>query len=319
MAKLSLNARVGVIATLTALPILAGLLVMGVLYARALISERTTDLERTAVSISEVLNNRIATSMTFTERLAEYLTGPDQIAILREQALFSFLPAGATVVVHNLSGAKLFDSQSPELAPSSPSALAGIRKVLETNASVVTPLYRGQSGTWRVSVLTPLRSHGKIWAVLGVGLSPEQFGAAVGNKGFVYGARWAIVDTEGVIISRSREAEKYVGTKIPARLLNKERLMSGVSWDSDGVSGEDVVRAWSRVPATGWLVAVVIPQAIVLQPGYFATYLIISILAAALSVFMILLRTLLTEVLPSPSEAGGPLAAPLELGSRRPA
>ena len=319
MTKLSLNARVGVIAILTALPILAGLIVVGVLYARALISERTTDLERTAVSISEVLNNRITTSMIFTERLAEYLTGPDQIAILREQALFSFVPAGATVVVHNLSGAKLFDSQSSELTPSSPSALSGIRKVIETNASVVTPLYKGQSGTWRVSLLTPLRSNGKIWAILGVGLSPEQFGAEVGNKGFVHGARWAIVDTEGVIISRSREADKYVGTKIPARLLSKERLMSGVSWDSDGVSGEEVVRAWARMPATGWLVAVVIPQVIVLQPGYFATYLIVSILAGALSMFMILLRTLLTEVLPTSRDIDEAGAASLDIGSRRPA
>jgi hypothetical protein len=282
-------------------PLLIFTIGLAVLHVQTLIDEQVNDLERAAVNISEVIDNRMMSARMIVERMAEITRGPQDLGRLKEHASIAIMPKGGALVVHNLRGEKIFDATHPDIKETSAAGQGIIAGALERNQTTFSQVYKATStGGWRISVITPLIRDGAPWGVLGIGISPDTLAEVIGWRGMPRGMRWGITQADGTVIMRSRDADKFVGTKIAQRLVGERTESSGLSWDNSGVSGEAVVRAWARVPATGWSVAAVLPQAVVLAPAYSALYMMISALAATFAVLAIVLWTLLNELIGEP-------------------
>lgn len=75
-------------------------------------------------------------------------------------------------------------------------------------------------------------------------------------------ARWigTILDSNSVIVARSREAERFSGTNVTGPLRGKLRVMNEGSNIGRALSGEMVNAYFSRMPLSGWAFVVSVPQ-----------------------------------------------------------
>jgi len=99
--------------------------------------------------------------------------------------------------------------------------------------------------TTRIAAVTPATAFDRLW------------------KDQHFPARWVgtVLDGRGVIVSRSRNAQDFVGRRVPDGLMRRVRSSaSGVTVGAtmDGVRS---VVAWSRSPAYGWTFIVSVPEA----------------------------------------------------------
>jgi signal transduction histidine kinase len=75
-------------------------------------------------------------------------------------------------------------------------------------------------------------------------------------------ARWigTILDSNSVIVARSREAERFSGNSVTGPIRGKLRTMSEGSNIGRALSGEMVNAYFSRMPLSGWAFVVSVPQ-----------------------------------------------------------
>ena len=72
-----------------------------------------------------------------------------------------------------------------------------------------------------------------------------------------------VIDESGTIVSRSRDAERFIGQKAPAAALDRiERVPEDVYRDR-ALDGELVYSAYTRAPYSGWIVGVAVPAQVI--------------------------------------------------------
>jgi PAS domain S-box-containing protein len=108
-----------------------------------------------------------------------------------------------------------------------------------------------------LNVTIPVQREGRAGMALSLGLLPDDILSIV--HGQKLGADWVrtIADREGTILARSRDQDQYVGQKLPPRLraVNGEPAVHRVT----NIDGQDVLRATTRSPISGWEIAVNVP------------------------------------------------------------
>ena len=102
--------------------------------------------------------------------------------------------------------------------------------------------------TTRIAAVTPATALNRLWA--------DQH----------FPARWVgtVLDANGVIVSRSRNAPAFVGREIPAGLLRRIRAAPSGITVGRTMDGVQSVVGWNRSPDYGWTFLVSVPEAEVL-------------------------------------------------------
>jgi diguanylate cyclase (GGDEF)-like protein len=226
------------------------------------------ELERDAIATARAMTHAVDRELAGITRAAQVLATSQRIhtpglAAFREQAQeVVALGVGTNVVLSDAAGRQVLNTlRAPREALPMHGNPAQLRAVLDTARPVLSDLYTG--GVLRrpvTSVDVPVLRDGKIEYVLSVGVLPERFGAILSEQKLPSGWIGAVFDTSGTIVARTQEHERFVGRKGAAELLARMVASPEGALDAVTLEGIPVISVFSRSAASGWTVALGIPQ-----------------------------------------------------------
>ena len=97
-------------------------------------------------------------------------------------------------------------------------------------------------------------------------LSPAAFSAALTEQGVPEGWTAAVLNSDNVIVGRSRSPDEFVGTPATSSLAERLRLGSDGFFFTTNKEGQPVYTAFATSRATGWSAAVGAPKAVITGP-----------------------------------------------------
>ncbi|HEX9449923.1 MAG TPA: ATP-binding protein [Burkholderiales bacterium] len=120
---------------------------------------------------------------------------------------------------------------------------------------------RGQRGLWGVPVRVPVVRNGRLHFVLTGVMKPDAILAVVNRQNVPQDWIVSVFDAKGARVARSRSNDKYIGGPASASL---QKLFARGGDEGRGTTesleGEPVYTAYTRSPASGWIVAIGIPS-----------------------------------------------------------
>jgi signal transduction histidine kinase/CheY-like chemotaxis protein len=138
-----------------------------------------------------------------------------------------------------------------------------LRRIVRERVPTVGFVKRGAGGNYAVPVRVPVMADGTLRYVLSGALKPDAFAEAVKRQKVHSDWVISIFDARATRVARSRSHTHSVGGGVSPS-LQKLLERSGESWElTQTIEGDPVFTAFSRSPATGWAVAVGIPQPLI--------------------------------------------------------
>lgn len=245
------------------------LVVSGVLLLRVLRDNRTS-VERTLITSAREQATALDAEMAATIRTLEALAVSSQLDAgdLRAFETEVRKAAGtqrwlAVRVVTPDPPAVLFDtSEPPGAAISSVVDPESLAAAVRDRASVVAPLRRSPKGVLAFAIRVPVLRGGTVRWVLTAILTPTTISDVITREALPT-SEWTrtVVDSAGVVVARTREPERFVGT--PATGPFRERTTSAHEgfYQDTSLDGAAVYVAFSHSHLSGWTSAVVVPAA----------------------------------------------------------
>ncbi|GJJ02981.1 hypothetical protein RugamoR64_35190 [Duganella rhizosphaerae] len=240
--------------------------------ARALIQAVDRDLN-TGISMAMALAN--APSLDDGD-LAGFYTLASK-ALRPEFPGFNFVLSGRDSV-QLLNTVRPFGPALPD-----PASLERIRKVFDTGRPVISDVFIG--GALKrplVAVHVPVVRDGKVIYCLSVAFVPERLGAVLREQNLPGDRVAGIFDSRGVIVARSKDADRYVGR--PGSAILRTGMAGGGEGMLDSVTldGTKVYSMYSHSRLSGWAVAIGVPRSTVLSEMLASIQWIILVLAGLL-------------------------------------
>ncbi|MDL2354227.1 MAG: sensor domain-containing diguanylate cyclase [Pseudomonadota bacterium] len=191
------------------------------------------------------------------------------------------------------------------------------RRVFETGKPLVTDLFRGPAtGKPTLAMAVPVFRGEEVIYALTAGLSPSSLSNITSGKNLPTGWTAVIVDGQGTIIARTREAERYIGQKAVQALLDHIRVQREGLLESVTKEGTPVFTAYTHSASSDWSIAVGVPKANVVGLLYEALFkvsagaLLVLFVGGALAGFLGRRVTAQVRQLIAPAEALGEGNAP---------
>jgi hypothetical protein len=136
-----------------------------------------------------------------------------------------------------------------------------LQRIFETGEAVVTDLFTGPVlQKPLVATGVPVRRDGKTRYSLNAGIDPQILSTLLREQRLPEGWIAAIFDTQGTIVARTHEQQHFVGQKGTPSLVQRMREAREDMIESRTLEGIPVLTVFSRSPASGWAVAIGIPQ-----------------------------------------------------------
>ena len=133
-------------------------------------------------------------------------------------------------------------------------------KLRITHAPVVSDLFRGTTDNKHiVSVAVPVVRDGVHEYNVSSRIAPSVFLNLLAQQGLSPDWLTAIADSSGNVVARTRDNDRFLGTKLPPNLLNALLKRSEGSVLSNTLEGIPAVGVFSQSQETGWTVAIGIP------------------------------------------------------------
>ncbi|MDT5272957.1 MAG: hypothetical protein QOH49_5143 [Acidobacteriota bacterium] len=256
-------------------------------------SERAANdrrLLRSAQDLSHALNRELQSTIRTLSALAESeeLDGEDLQAFHSEsKRVLSTQPAWLALMLLRPDGQQVSNTNMEWGAPL-PTVLEAdsLRRAVEQKRAAVGTLSEGKLRPgFTFSVRVPVLRGGEVRYVLTAVITPDALAGVVGLRGHP-NEEWAraVVDTQGVIVARSHEQERFVGTRVKDSFIERlresgEGLFNDVA--RDGTT--KVYVAYSHEPSSGWTTVVAVPAEVVESPARSKTVTILGLGLALLS------------------------------------
>jgi hypothetical protein len=286
---LSLSGYMALLIAAIMLPMLVLVAILARDYAAA--ARRTIEAERLDVAS----NIRILIDREI-EQTAGFLDGISTAPGLRsgDTALIEKIAAVArergyqSLAVWSLDGERLLVSSS--LRQPVKAEEVGLSEIKAGRKVFVSNLVKDAGtpqGLYFVSV--PIVEKGSVVAMMTAGLWPARLQRILYEAGLREGWAAGIVDRNGILLARSRLAERYVGLEAQAPMVEAARsdrdqgLFDVVSRD-----GLAMKNAFERSPGSGWVAAVAVPAVIVEAPLWHTAAIMTAIGAGLTLVALVL-------------------------------
>jgi phospho-acceptor domain-containing protein len=253
----------------TALPVM---LVGAVLVSRV-ITDNRLDAERRLLEAARGSAAVVEAELQGTIRALQGLAESDrlaeaQLAEFRGQAerVMSTQPTWAAVSLTTLDRRQIVNTRRPMGDPlPEVTDFESFDRAVQTRGPAIGTLHVGKITEERgFLVRVPVLRDGHVLYVLSAWITSQRF-AAVLDRQAPFPNEWVrgVVDTNGVIVTRSRDSERYVGQKGTAAFLSRfEKVPEGVYRD-DALDGTPVYGAYSQAPVSRWIAGVAVPAPIV--------------------------------------------------------
>jgi PAS domain S-box-containing protein len=272
------------------LPLLAFAAV--VVYRLADSERAATDrrLLRSAQDLSLVLDREIQSTVRTLSAVAESeeLDRENLEAFHSEsKRVLSSQRAWLTLILLKPDGQQLLNTNVPWGTPlSAATEPDSLRLAVEQKRPVVGSVTRGRlNQTLGFPVRVPVMRGGEVRYVLTAVITPDALAVVVGLRGQP-NEEWArvVVDAQGVIVARSHEQERYVGTRVTDSFLRHMRESGEGLFQSTARDGTtSIYVAYNREPSSGWTTAVAVPAEVVESPARSKTLVVLGLGFALLS------------------------------------
>jgi two-component system sensor histidine kinase/response regulator len=145
-----------------------------------------------------------------------------------------------------------------------PGSAARIRKVFDTGRPVISDVFVG--GALKrplVAIHAPVLRDDKVIYVISVAFVPERLGKVLKEQRLPPDRVIGIFDSQGVLVARSHDADKYVGKKGSASLLAQMPAHMEAAVETITLEGIPVYSMYSRSENSGWAVVIGVPRSVV--------------------------------------------------------
>jgi signal transduction histidine kinase/CheY-like chemotaxis protein len=169
-----------------------------------------------------------------------------------------------SIVLYDNDGRQVLNTRKPFGAtdlPTSYSARA-LREKLGPDATVVSDVYLSPvGGQYSFSVQIPVKRGDRVTYYIAMGGFVRQLQTLFSEHGLPPEWLGSIVDRNGVLAARSKDADRFVGKQAGAQILAK--ILASPEGVNEGasLSGEPVVAFYNRAPLSEWTFVVSVPQA----------------------------------------------------------
>lgn len=151
--------------------------------------------------------------------------------------------------------------QAPS-APSTPEMARALARVFTTGKPVVGDLVLSDtSGHYTFSVLVPVLRDGRVIRVIGATVDPLPFSEILGNQALARETIVGLLDSQYVVVARSRDQEGTVGRRATAPFISALSDRSEGGFSGRLFSGDRVIVAFREIPdERGWKILVTAPE-----------------------------------------------------------
>lgn len=274
---------------------LASALLIGYSYERqrATIEQRTLE---TARALAQTVDRELVRGQAALQVLGRspLLASGDMAGFYRQaQDALGFLP-GNVLALSDESGQQLINTLRPF---GDPLPLRGnpaqLRRVVETGRPAISDLFIGAVAQQPLITLdVPLRRGDQVVLVLSMGFFPGRLGEILARENLPPGWVGAIFDSQGTIIARTHEAQRYIGQKGSPMLVQRMAQDAEGSVEAPTLEGIAVTGIFSRSAISNWSVAIGIPSAELIDPLWTSIAWIIAGTVALLASGIVLARVL---------------------------
>jgi PAS domain S-box-containing protein len=175
---------------------------------------------------------------------------------------------GCDIIMADPSGQQLINSYLPFGSPlpkrNNPE---GVRRVFETGRPNISGVFKGAvTGRALVSVDAPVKDKDRVVYDLGMSVPASRFASILALQQLPPEWVGTIVDAQSVIVARTRDPALSAGKPLPpeSRLRAAHDAEEGVL-QAVSLEGLPIMLCYSRSPVTGWIVAVSVPQAVMMS------------------------------------------------------
>lgn len=255
-------------------------------------------LRQTARAMSLAVDREIGAAQAVLDVLgaSPALAGGD-LATFHREASAAAAARGTPIALVDREGRQVINTMRPFEPAAEPAraVLPGLFEMISSTGRFgVSDVFKGTlTGEPRVVAAVPVRdASGAVTRILGKIVPSPRLSALLAEQGLRPGWIGVVLDRQGIIVARTRDAERFVGR--PGGALLRERVLAGdVSGLVENVTadGQEVVSVYARSPVTGWTVSVGMPrteagaalrQTLVLLAAAGATLLGLAVLLATL-------------------------------------
>lgn len=236
-------------------------------------------LAETSKAMSLLIDNQIQTTEATLRALAtspSLAEGDFETFYQRTRSLVP--PDQSTVVLTDLTGKQLLNTRLPYGAalPKGGSNLMELRKRVGMESTVVSDMFFAPAGKrYDYAVQIPVVLDGQLRYFLAMGISVLQLQVLLTHDKFPAGWIVVLVDRKGIVVARSDEPEKFVGSSVREALRMKIQagLRSGLHYGVT-LSGIPTAAFFTRAPKSEWTAIVNIPLEEMRAPAFKAAALL---------------------------------------------
>jgi diguanylate cyclase (GGDEF)-like protein len=152
-----------------------------------------------------------------------------------------------------------------------------IQQVFKTGQPVVTDLYLGNVAKQPIiAIAVPIFRNGKVAYVLAAAILSQRLSELLSQQRFSDGWVGAILDGTGTIVGRTRQMERFVGTKANPELIARMAEVAEDSLDSTTVDGVPVLSIFNRSTVSNWTVVIGIPSKVLINEVVYSLWWLVA-------------------------------------------
>ena len=154
------------------------------------------------------------------------------------------------------------------VAPSWMAEHPWVREAIDSGEPVWSPPYLGGvTNQWMAIRVTPLKDeHGVVWGTVGMGLSLQRIQQLV-SRWAAPGILVSVTNSEGVIVARSEESERWIGEPVPGAVVSFEPDVGAGFRSTEGLDGVQRMFGYMPVDGVPWVVYAGVPEETIYAPA----------------------------------------------------
>jgi signal transduction histidine kinase/CheY-like chemotaxis protein len=301
--RLSLRARLMMLVVASVVPMVVFTLARGYLDYQddvASAGRKTLELARSlALSVEKQQQARIAALQVLAQSTG-LRRGDLDVFRARAEAVVADQFPGSNIVLLREDGTQVLNTLVPAGAPlpRRPN-IEATKAVFATGRPAISNVYLGVAAhRYVISIEVPVRgADGAIIYSLSLVPQKDSFGDAMRSPGLSDSWVISVFDREGVNVARNLNPERFVGQKAGPGLLERMLTKPEDIFVNTSREGIELVTAFSRLPASGWTVAMGVPLAELTAPAIHAAVRTLAVSGAVLGLGLLLAIVVTRQIL----------------------
>lgn len=260
----SLRNRLLTLAALPLVPAVLLVLLLIVLQAMRIQEEAQASALRTTRALAVAVDSRLREVEASLAALtvSDSLRNQDLATFYKQALLFQVSTGLGTVVVLDEHGRQVVNTSQPYGAPlPALGAQASTMPVIVEGRPMARVIKAPSSGEPLAVVSVPVRINGQVRYALSTTIGFRHFDDLLREQSLPPTWIGSIVDPERVVVARTIDGDKFVGTPAPGFLVDAMSRYREGAFDGVSVEGIPVRTIYSSTGYAGWAVAVGVPKA----------------------------------------------------------